>query len=189
MSDLRQLLQRCLAGEEEGAREFVARFQQPVFGLCYRMLGHFQDAEDVTQDALLRALRHLSRWDQSRPFRPWLMAIAANRCRTALDRRRRRPHPTAETVDTAVAPPEPTSDLGEELQLALESVRDELRCCFVLFYQDGMSCAEISEAMNVPEGTVKTWLHRTRRQLAERLRQRGIVPETTHELPGLSSTR
>ena len=64
----------------------VDRFQGQVFGLCYRMLGHRQDAEDVTQESFSRALRSLKSWDNQRAFRPWLMAIAGNRCRTWLVR-------------------------------------------------------------------------------------------------------
>jgi RNA polymerase sigma-70 factor (ECF subfamily) len=71
--------------------ELVERFRGQVFGLCLRMLGSRHDAEDVTQEVFLRAFRHLRRWDGSREFRPWLLAIAGNRCRTMLANRVRRP--------------------------------------------------------------------------------------------------
>jgi RNA polymerase sigma-70 factor (ECF subfamily) len=77
-----------------------------------------------------------------------------------------------------------TADLGEELQIALSELRDEYRTCFVLFYQQNQSCQEIAEIMNCPEGTIKTWLHRARKELAESLKRRGVVTEDGYELHG-----
>ena len=68
-------------------------------------------------------------------------------------------------------------DWGEELQHALEQVREEYRLCFVLHHQQELSLLEISRMLAVPEGTVKIWLYRCRRLLAAWLTQRGSVPE------------
>ena len=84
IGDLRQVVNRCLNGDQGAMYDLVARFKGQVFGLCYRMLGHRQDAEDVAQETFVRVLKNLHRWDQQRDFEPWLLAIAGNRCRTAL---------------------------------------------------------------------------------------------------------
>ena len=76
------------------AAALVERFERQVFALCYRMLGQREDAEDVAQESLVRALRSLRNWDSSRDFVPWLLAIAGNRCRTLLAARARRPRPS-----------------------------------------------------------------------------------------------
>jgi len=81
----------CLDGNTEAMRAFVARFQSSIFGLCFRMLGHRQDAEDVVQEVFVRAFRSLHQWDPERTLKPWLLTIAANRCRTFLSKRARRP--------------------------------------------------------------------------------------------------
>ena len=73
-------------------------------------------------------------------------------------------------------------DLAEEIQRAVETLREDYRICFVLFHEQEVSCAQIGEVMGCPEGTVKTWLHRARRILADYLRQRGIVPNAPYEL-------
>jgi RNA polymerase sigma-70 factor (ECF subfamily) len=73
--------------------------------------------------------------------------------------------------------------LGEEVQLALATVRHEYRQAFVLFHEHELSYAEIAESMEVPLGTVKTWVHRARKELIEELRRRGVLPESRHELP------
>jgi len=183
-ADEAELVRRCLARESSALQTFVERFQGAIYGLCYRMLGHCHDAEDVTQDVLLRALRSLDRWDPGRPLKPWLFTIAANRCRTALASRARRPvlsELNAEQTLAATAEPA-AADLGEELETALTRLREEYRLCFVLFHQQELSCAEIGEILGCPQGTVKTWLHRARRELAAHLRRRGFVNEPDHEL-------
>ena len=178
-----QLVQLCLAGERSAFQTLIERFQNLIFGLCFRLLGHREDAEDVAQEVFLRVFRSLKSWDSTRPLKPWLAAIAVNRCKTFLEKRGRRPIP-AEFVEDVATATEPTEveDVSEEVQLALEKIREEYRTCFVLFHQQELSVQEVAEIMNVPEGTIKTWLHRARKELAEHLQRRGIGPETCHEL-------
>lgn len=176
------LVQRCLAGEESGMRALLERFQGVVFGLCYRMLSHREDAEDVAQEVFLRAFRSLKGWDPERPLRPWILTIAANRCRTFLQNRARQPAATEFAAETAAVDVRP-SDLGEELQLALDELREDYRICFTLFYQQELSIAEISEILDCAQGTVKTWLHRARHQMAEFLQRRGVAPDVHAQVP------
>src|ERR687898_466643 len=91
LDELRSLVGQCLAGSQSAMLTLVERFRGQVFGLCYRMLGQRQDAEDAAQETFVRVLKNLHRWDQGRDFEPWLFAIAGNRCRTALAARRRKP--------------------------------------------------------------------------------------------------
>lgn len=173
-----ELTQRCLAGEQSALREFVELFQHQVFALCFRMLGHRQDAEDTTQESLARAVRYLKSWDSTQPLRPWVLKIASNRCRTALGKRAKQPKQQEVTPDRSVDQVEPQLGLAEELQLALEALQGPQRECFILFYQQELSIQEISETLDVPVGTIKTWLHRSRKKLAQHLLQRGFQPPT-----------
>ena len=183
MSDDGELVRGCLAGDAESLHEFVRRFQSAVFGLCFRMLSHREDAEDVAQESFLRAFRNLGRWDPARPLVPWLLTIAANRCRTWLARRMERGLPAEFACDVADRRnPHTQVDLAEELQLGLETLREEYRLCFVLFHLNELTLAEISSVTGQAEGTIKTWLHRARKELAEHLQRRAIVPSTIHEL-------
>lgn len=179
----RELVSNCLAGDSGSLRAFVHRYQGLVFSISYRMLGHRQDAEDVTQDVFVRALRSLHHWDSTRPLRPWLSTIAVNRCRTFLKSRGKRPALTEFTAEFSFTDSSQQSiDLAEELQLALEKIRENYRVCFILYYQQELSCSEIGEVLQCPSGTVKTWLFRARRELAEHLQRRGIVPSAHYEL-------
>jgi RNA polymerase sigma-70 factor (ECF subfamily) len=182
VSDDSELVRGCLAGEDDALCAFVQRYQAAVFGLCFRMLSHREDAEDVSQEVFLRAFRNLGQWDPGRPLVPWLLTIAANRCRTWLSNRRRRDLP-AEFAEALADPAadRPRLDLAEELQLALDKLREDYRLCFVLYHLSELSLSEIADVTGNPEGTIKTWLHRARRELAEHLQRRAVVPQVNHD--------
>jgi RNA polymerase sigma-70 factor (ECF subfamily) len=184
-ADLRLLVGRCLAGDQAAMLALVEQFQGRVFGLCYRMLGQRQDAEDAAQETFVRVLKNLHRWDPLRDFEPWLLAIAGNRCRTALASRRRKPVTEANVEFVADDAPDQRAaqQLAEEVHRALAEVRDEYRQAFVLFHEQELSYAQIAASMEVPLGTVKTWVHRARKELIEALRQRGVIPPVRTALP------
>jgi RNA polymerase sigma-70 factor (ECF subfamily) len=172
------LAEALQAGDPQAPRLLIERYQGAVFGLCYRMLSHRQDAEDVAQETFLRALRAIAGFDTARPLRPWLLEIAANRCRTALAQRARRPgFSSAEPVEDRVDPrpgladPE---DLAGELERGLQGLRPDYRLVFALYHEQNLSYEEIAQTVARPVGTIKTWLHRARAQLAEDLSRRGV---------------
>ena len=169
-----KLVVRCLSGDSHAVQELVETYQRPVYWLCYRMVQHQQDAEDITQEVMLRTIRSLHRWDDKRPLRPWILAIAANRCRTHLGRLARRPKPTEFAADVPDERPRVhDEDLAGELKLALAELRPDYRMVVVMFHEQELAYEEISEAIGRPIGTVKTWLHRARAELARRLARRG----------------
>lgn len=166
------------SGEDSAARLLIERYHGLIFGLCLRMMGHRQDAEDVVQETFVRALRGVRGFDGNRPLQPWLIGIAANRCRTALRRRaRRRLFSTSlpEPADgrSGLADPD---DLAGELSLALHQLRPDYRTVFCLYHEQGLAYEEIGIALNRPVGTIKTWLHRARAEMAAHLTRRGLDP-------------
>lgn len=172
------LVEALRRNDPGAARLLVDRYQGVVLGLCLRMLRHRQDAEDVAQESLVRALRAIRRFDGGRPLRPWLLGIAANRCRTALSRRGRRPvpvEPTIEPIDHRLPMGDP-DDLAAELDRAVSRLRDEYRLVFVMYHEQGLPYEEIAQTLERPIGTVKTWLHRARAEMAEELARRGVRP-------------
>lgn len=170
------LVRRCLRGDPEAVRELVDRFQTEVFSLCVRLLSHRQDAEDVTQEVFLRIFRSLKRWDSARPLKPWIVGITVNRCRTWLSQRARRPELVDYLQDTVPAPlTDDAPELLNEIHAALRELRPEYREVFVLFHEQGQPYDQIAEAVGHPVGTIKTWLHRARMEVLERLRRRGMV--------------
>lgn len=183
-----ELVQRCLAGDQAAMVELVDRYRNRVFGLCFRMLGQRQDAEDAAQETFVRVLRSLARWDQARDFEPWLLAIAGNRCRSLLATRRRRPAMAAledDAVASASQDIQAARHLAEEVQLALHQLRPEYRQAFLLFHEHECSYEEIAVALARPLGTIKTWIRRARRELIVLLQKREVVQERRHELRGV----
>lgn len=174
--DDRTLVASVRAGEPQGVRLLIERYQPSVFGLCLRMLRHRQDAEDVVQDTFLRAIRAIGRFDGDRPLRPWLLGIAANRCRTALGKRARGPR-LSDALDLTVEPDRPSErprELVEELERALLGLRPDYRMVFILYHDQNLSYEAIAEVVGRPVGTIKTWLHRARAQMAVDLKRRGV---------------
>jgi RNA polymerase sigma-70 factor (ECF subfamily) len=172
-----------LAGDDRAHYEFVGRYQNLVFGVCLRMLGDRQEAEDAAQDVFVRVLKNLKRWDRVRPLRPWLLTITANRCRTYLHLRKRRPSASEYMED--VADPrsgqEDAQELWSEIRNALDELRPDYRRVFLLFHEQGLSYEEMSRTTGKPIGTLKTWLHRARHQMLELLRDKGLAMEVRHD--------
>jgi RNA polymerase sigma-70 factor (ECF subfamily) len=179
-----RLVKRCLRGDTVAIRDLVERFQTDVFSLCCKLLGDRHEAEDVSQEVFLRVFRSLHRWDSARPLKPWIVGIAVNRCRTFLTQRKRRVENVDYLHELAIErPSDDSAELVREIRLALAELRPEYRSVFVLFHEQGRPYEFIAEALERPVGTIKTWLHRARLQVLERLRERGMVSEVGHELP------
>jgi RNA polymerase sigma-70 factor (ECF subfamily) len=179
--DLRALIDRCLAGDQSAMIDLVERFRSKVFGLCFRMLGQRQDAEDAAQETFVRALRHLRHWDPRRDFEPWLLAIAGNRCRTLLAARRKRPAmlPIVEDLHQDTSSDWPAArQLAEEIQAAVERLRPTHREAFLLFHHAELSYEQIAQALRKPLGTIKTWIRRARQDLVAQLQQREVIAES-----------
>lgn len=182
------LVNRCLTGCPAAARELVERFRSDVLAVCRRLLSHEHDAEDAAQEVFIRVFRSLGRWDAARPLRPWVLGIAVNRCRTALGKRAKAPE-LADYLHEAPdrRPADDSLELAREIRAAVDALRDEYREVFVLFHEQGQPYEAIAEAVGRPVGTVKTWLHRARLEILDRLRSRGLVPDD--EQPKTPSVR
>ncbi|HEY2784461.1 MAG TPA: RNA polymerase sigma factor [Fimbriiglobus sp.] len=176
-----ELVRGCLTGDSTAVRALVERYQGDVFGLCVRMLRHAHDAEDACQEVFLRVFRSLKRWDNARPFRPWVLGIAVNRCRTRLSRLGNRPTLVEDLADApAREPPRgDESEVAAAIRVAVDELRDDYKAVFVLFHEQGRSYEEIAEAIDRPVGTIKTWLHRARALILDRLKKLDLVSEAT----------
>ncbi len=172
------LVSACLRKDPPAYGEFLDRFQNDVFRLCLRMVGNVPDAEDVAQESFVRMFKYMERWDRTRSLKPWVLQIAANRCRTLLSNRRPPAIPLSAGID--IADPrssENTTELSAEIRKAVDRLRGDYRQVFILFHERGFDYAMIAEAVGKPVGTVKTWLHRARVEVMEFLKERGMLEE------------
>ena len=167
-----ELARRARRGDAAAFGELVQRFHRRVYRFCWRLL-RSSDAEDLAQDTFVRAFVHFERFDPERPVLPWLIAIARRLCLDLL--RRRKVMARVETLPvTGPSAPGPESEASRREQLSrLERALDDLdegpRMAIVLFHIEEMSYRDIAAALEVPMGTVMTWLHRGRAQLKRAL--------------------
>ncbi len=164
-------------------QRLVDSTKRPVYGLCLRLLGDAEEARDAAQESFVRAWGGLSSFDPSQPFAPWLLRIARNHCIDLVRRRlpaarkleldaERDGEPPAELADPAA----PAADaqlekaqLARTLDAAVQRLPDRYREVVHLFHVEQMSYKEIAASMDVPIGTVMTWLHRARARLRDAL--------------------
>jgi RNA polymerase sigma-70 factor, ECF subfamily len=158
----RELMERLVAGDEDALRALYGRFGSPVYTLGLRMLGSFQEAEELTQDVFVAAWRKGSHFDASRGrLSTWLMAIGHN---LAIDRLRHRSgaaRPSLVLVDELPDPPVSHEDElldRETARRALAALPAQDQELLSLAYFRGMTAREIAEADGIPLGTVKTRL-------------------------------
>ncbi|MFZ0092172.1 MAG: sigma-70 family RNA polymerase sigma factor [Solirubrobacteraceae bacterium] len=172
-----RLIEQTLAGDLRAFEILVERHRELVFRVASRIAGP-TDAEDVSQDAFLRAFHRLNRFRGDASFRTWLLQITHNAALSHLDRLKRRP--TGETIaaDDAVdrdTTRQPATQLEhrerqQRLQQKLGLIPSDYRSLVVLRDLEGLSYTEIAEVLDLPLGTVKGRLHRARGDLIDVLR-------------------
>ena len=191
-----ELVAEAMRGAQEAFREIVVRFERPVYSLIVRMVQDPGTAEDLAQEVFIKAFRRLETYDPARKFSSWLFKIAHN---TTIDHLRRHAPETVplersadrdeesrgglatvladESLETPSAAAE-RKDMARSLERAIARLRPDYREVVVLFYVEGASYQEICEATGLPLGTVKTNLHRARKELAEAMAALGWGGET-----------
>ena len=170
------LVARLQAGDVRAFEELVVTYQHRVFGVALRMLGSRAEAEEVAQEAFLRAFRSIRDFRGDARLSTWLYAIASRLCLTRLGASERR---TARPGDDALARvPDPGERPGaalerEEAQAALHraisELPDERRIVVVLRDLQGLSYEEIADALSLELGTVRSRLHRARMELKDKM--------------------
>ena len=172
------LLAAHLQGDPEAFNRLVSRHERRVYGLCLRILGNREDAEDATQEAFLAVLRRAASFRHAAAFSTWLYRVAVNAA-TDQARRRGRARTVPLTLEDAGLPPQPGSDLAEAatdavaVQAALVALPLEFRVAVVLCDLLRLPYAEAASLLGVPVGTVKSRVFRGRLALAEQLAEVG----------------
>jgi RNA polymerase sigma-70 factor, ECF subfamily len=174
-------------GREHAFRELIRRYERPVFSLIFRMVRDRETAEDLAQEAFIKVLNHIDRYRPEFKLSSWLFKIANN---VAIDYLRKRQLPTV-SIDgspmaASAAEVEATSfdvtargesaleemesrELGSAIEKAIARLRPEYRSCIMLRHVEGRSYEEIAATLDLPLGTVKTYIHRARHELREAL--------------------
>ena len=177
--DIRAWVRAARGGDGTAFRRLVESHMRAVYALGYRILGDADDADDVAQETFVRAYRALDRYDERYSFYTWLRTIATRIALNEVAKRKRRRTDAGEAFETAseiVADPnaDPCAELADgEMRAAiargLDALPAEFRAVLVLRAEQQMSYAEIAAALDVPEGTVMSRLHRARALLRQAL--------------------
>ena len=174
-------------GREVAFREIIRRYERPVFSLVFRMVHDRELAEDLAQDTFIKVLNHIDKYQPEFKLSSWLFKIAHN---VAIDHLRKRRIPT---ISMSGSPHASTSDeieassfdvgshdesaleelesreLGTAIEIAIAKLRPEYRSCILLRHVEGRSYEEIAATLDLPLGTVKTYIHRARHELRDAL--------------------
>jgi RNA polymerase sigma-70 factor (ECF subfamily) len=179
----KELAAQAAAGNERAFAELLRRYERPIFSLVYRMVRDRALAEDLAQEAFIRAFNAVSSFDPRYKFSSWIFKIANNH---AIDHLRKRkldtvsidgsPHArTAQEEERTRLVLESANEnpleyvehreLGDQIERAIGQLRPEYRTAVLLRHVEGYSYEEIAGIMDLPLGTVKTYLHRARAEL------------------------
>ncbi len=185
--DDREVATHAARGHEPAFRELLRRYERPVFSLVYRMVRDRTLAEDLAQEAFIRAFNAIGTYKTSYKFSNWILKIANNHTIDHLRKRR------LETVSIDGSPHATTADevsqsrvviassdenpaeyvehreLGSQIEQAIAGLREEYRTVIALRHVEGYAYDEIADIMELPLGTVKTYLHRARGELRKSL--------------------
>jgi len=178
-----EVVQHAVMGRDSAYRELIQRYQRPVFSLVYRMVRDRELAEDLTQETFIKVLNAIDSYRPEFKFSSWIFKIANN---AAIDQLRKRSldtlsldgSPHAESADAIEATTLQIGDaresaldevasreLGSQIDKAVARLRPEYRSCILLRHVDGRPYEEIAEMLDLPLGTVKTYIHRARNEL------------------------
>ncbi|MFD6439021.1 RNA polymerase sigma factor SigW [Peribacillus sp. NPDC060186] len=181
---IKERINQVLKGDHNAFGEIVELYKDKVFQICFRMLGNRQEAEDLAQEAFVRAFVNIRSFNIQMKFSTWLYRIATNLCIDRLRKKKPDFYLDAEVSGTEglnmysqiasdMAKPEDeveSLELQETIQVEIMKLPEKYRSVIVLKYIEELSLKEISEILDLPVGTVKTRIHRGREALRKQLR-------------------
>lgn len=181
---IKKRIKQVLKGDQDAFAEIVEIYSNSIYQLGYRMLGNRHEAEDIAQEAFIRAYVNIKSFNQDLKFSTWLFRIATNLCIDRMRKKKPDYYLDAEvsgtdglTMYSQLASNSPLPEMELESLELQESVQKEIlklpekyRSVIVLKYIEELSLNEISEILDLPLGTVKTRIHRGREALRQQLR-------------------
>jgi len=156
-----RLLERAIAGDAASFEAILKLYERRVLLLSWRLLGNFEDAQDVTQEVFLRAYKYLHRFDTTKPVEGWLVRITVNVCRDFGRRRQQRLKVSSQAGTPVTASSDPHTDFAagenqELLRRAIAALPEKERAAFVLRDIEGRPTAEVAAILKSSETTVRS---------------------------------
>lgn len=177
-SDAR-LIEEIRQGERMAYAELVRRYEKKMLRTIYRVVGNVETAEDLTQEAFLKAYDRLDKFDSSRRFSPWLFQIGVNGAIDWLRRNRRRQQVSLQdmtkgegTFDVADTDPRPRADLSQEVHFILDQIPLQYRTVLMLRDLEGFPCSEVAAIVGRREPTIRWRLLKAREMFRDMWQRR-----------------
>ena len=179
----KEIIERCKAGDEKAFAEIVLHSQRKVFNIAYRMLGNLEEAKDLAQEVFISVFDSIKDLREEAKFDVWLTQITLNHCRNRWKYLKRRQYFNSDSLDDpvetedgdmprAVCDPSDNPEILYEkkmiqqlIQRGLQKLKEDQRELLVLRDLQGFSYEEMCELLGLPEGTIKSKLHRARMDL------------------------
>ena len=176
------LVRRTLSGDQEAFSSLVEKYKDPVFNVAYRMLGNPTEAEDVAQEAFVRAYTQLHTYKETHRFSTWLLSIASH---LSIDQLRRRRFlalplenvPFLEWIADVGPGPEQSAlrhETADDMQRILDTLPVKYRAVLLLRYWHDFSYEEIAHTLDLTPALVKARLHRARELVARTMKAQGL---------------
>ena len=172
-ADEHNLVRKAKAGNTEAMESLICAHQQALYAFILRMCGRPELAEDIVQEAFVRVLSNLNRFDTRFRFSTWLFTIAKRLLVNSLQKHQ--PNYDSEVVDQhraadtspvgRVARNEIADNASDALEVALAGLQPQQREIVLMFHQFNWAITQIADHLNMPEGTVKSHLHRARKRM------------------------
>jgi RNA polymerase sigma-70 factor (ECF subfamily) len=175
--DDRDLVRRCLKGDQIAFEILLDRYQRPIYNIALRMVNDVDDAADLTQTVFLKAYENLTSYDGRRKFFSWLYRIAVNTSLNFVAQNKRVETLSDREVSEEPAPAErfEAAERVEKLDKAILELQPEYRIVIVLRHFHDLSYEEIGAILEIPEKTVKSRLFTARHLLKDLLRKSGLT--------------
>jgi RNA polymerase sigma-70 factor, ECF subfamily len=188
----KEAIDSCRAGDEKAFSDLVFCYQRKVFNIAYRMLGNMEEAKDLTQEVFLSVFKSIKGLREEVKFDAWLTQVTLNHCRNRWKHLKRKQYFNSDSLDDPIETEEgkmersliDSSDNPEAsyekkmvrqmIQDGLSKLKEDQRELIVLRDLQGLSYEELGEVFQLPEGTIKSKLHRARMEL------KGILEQSVH---------
>jgi RNA polymerase sigma-70 factor, ECF subfamily len=181
----KEVIENCKAGDEKAFTEIVLQRQKRVFNIAYRMLGNSEEAKDLAQEVFISVFESIKDLKEEIKFDAWLTQITLNHCRNRWKYLKRRQYFSSDSLDDPIetedgSMPRAITDPSDNPEILLEKkmiqqliqrglleLKENQRELLVLRDLQGFSYEEMGETLGLPEGTIKSKLHRARMDLKE----------------------
>ena len=174
--ETKEIIARIKKGDKNAFSELVRLYRNQVASLAYKMVGDYDEAADITQNVFVKTSRNIWRYDESKKFYTWLYRITVNASIDYMRKHHRYHHESIDSIPEKADDKHDTPDLSFQrdrlrryIDEAADSLNDKQRSAFMLRDVDGCHIDDVASIMNMPEATVRWYLHRARAKIRKEL--------------------